>query len=106
LKTEGFGIVSEIDIQRSLKEKLGIEYKKYVILGACNPAFAYKALQAEEMIGTMLPCNIAIIEREGGDTEIAAIDPKASMMAVENNELQPLAEEVTGKLKMMIESIN
>ena len=106
LKTEGFGIVSEIDMQAKLKEKLGVDYKKYTILGACNPAFAYKALQAEEKIGTMLPCNIVIIDREDGTTEVAAIHPGASMMAIENQELKPLAEEVTDKLSRMIEGLH
>jgi uncharacterized protein (DUF302 family) len=105
LKTEGFGIVSEIDMQAKLKEKLGVDYKKYTILGACNPAFAYKALQAEEKIGTMLPCNIVIIDKEDGTTEVAAIHPGASMMTVENKDLQSLAEEVTKKIEHMIEGL-
>jgi len=102
LKTEGFGIVSEIDMQARLKEKLGVEFRKYIILGACNPAFAYKAIQAEEKIGVMLPCNILVIDRENGTTEVAAVHPAASMMAVQNPELEPLASEVTTKLKRVI----
>jgi uncharacterized protein (DUF302 family) len=102
LKTEGFGIVSEIDMQAKLKEKLGVDYKKYKILGACNPAFAYKALQAEEKIGTMLPCNVLIIDKENGTTEIAIINPIASMMAIQNPALEPLAIEITEKLKKVI----
>jgi uncharacterized protein (DUF302 family) len=106
LKTEGFGIVSEIDMQSKLKEKLNVDFKKYKILGACNPAYAYKALQAEEKIGTMLPCNILIIDKENGTTEIAAINPIASMMAIQNDKLKPLAEEVTEKLKKVINRLN
>lgn len=103
LKTEGFGVITEIDMQGKLKEKLGVEYKKYKILGACNPAFAYKALQVEEKIGTMLPCNVLVIDKENGTTEVAAINPIASMMAVQNSALEPLAQEVADKLKRIIE---
>jgi len=102
LKTEGFGIVSEIDMQAKLKEKLGVDFKKYKILGACNPAFAYKALQAEEKIGAMMPCNIVIIDKENGSTEVIAVNPSASMMAVQNTTLEPLAQEVTEKLERII----
>lgn len=105
LKAEGFGIVSEIDMQARLKEKLGITYKKYTILGACNPSFAYKALQAEEKIGTMLPCNVVVIDRENGTTEVVAVHPMASMMAVQNPELEQLAKEVTAKLEKIIGSL-
>jgi len=103
LKTEGFGVITEIDMQAKLKEKLGVEFKKYKILGACNPAFAYKALQAEEKIGTMLPCNVLIIDKENGTTEVAAINPIASMMAIPNPALEPLAQEVADKLKKIID---
>jgi uncharacterized protein (DUF302 family) len=102
LKTEGFGVVSEIDMQAKLKEKLGVGFKKYLILGACNPAIAYKALQAEEKIGAMLPCNILVIDKENGTTEVSAVNPIASMMAIENPALEPLALEVTEKLKKVI----
>ena len=103
LKTEGFGILSEIDMQSKLKEKLDVNFKKYHILGACNPAFAYKALQAEEKIGVMLPCNILVIDREDETIEISAVNPIASMMAIKNPALEPLANEVTEKLKRVIE---
>jgi len=102
LKTEGFGVITEIDMQARLKEKLGVDYKRYKILGACNPAFAYKALQAEEEIGVMLPCNIVVIDQGNGNTEVAAVHPEASMMAVQNPELEPLAREVTERLKRVI----
>ncbi|MDP3181074.1 MAG: DUF302 domain-containing protein [Bacteroidota bacterium] len=102
LKTEGFGVLTEIDMQAKLKEKLGVEIKKYKILGACNPAFAYKALQAEEMIGLMLPCNVVVTDKEDGTTQVAVIHPIASMMAIQNPALEPLAQEVTEKIKRVI----
>jgi uncharacterized protein (DUF302 family) len=102
LKTEGFGVITEIDMKAKLKEKLGAEFKRYTILGACNPSFAYKALQVEEKIGTMLPCNVLVIDREDGTTEVAAIHPVASMMAIKNNALETLAIEITEKLKKVI----
>ena len=105
LKTEGFGVITEIDMQSKLKEKLGVNFKKYKILGACNPAFAYKALQAEEKIGVMLPCNVLVIDKENGTTEVAAINPIASMMAIQNPVLGPLAQEVTDKLKKIIDAL-
>jgi len=105
LKTEGFGVVSTIDMQAKLKEKLGVDFKKYTILGACNPAYAYKTLQAEEKIGVMLPCNIVVIDKENGTTEVAAVHPLASMMAIQNAALEPLAKEVTEKLKNVINSL-
>jgi uncharacterized protein (DUF302 family) len=106
LKTEGFGIVSEIDMQAKLKEKLGVNFKKYKILGACNPSFAYKALQEEENIGTMLPCNIVIIDKENDTTEVTAVNPSASMMAIQNPALNPIAIEITEKLKRVIKLLN
>jgi uncharacterized protein (DUF302 family) len=105
LAAEGFGIISEIDMQGKLKEKLGVDYKKYTILGACNPSFAYKSLQLEEKIGTMLPCNVVVIDREDGTTEVAAINPVASMMAVQNTGLQSIAKEVTEKLLNVINAL-
>jgi uncharacterized protein (DUF302 family) len=106
LKTEGFGVISEIDMQSKLKEKLGVDFKKYKILGACNPSFAYKALQVEEKVGVMLPCNIVVIDLENGNTEVAAVHPMASMLAIENPALEPLAKEITEKLKRVIHLIN
>jgi uncharacterized protein (DUF302 family) len=98
LKTEGFGVLTEIDMQAKLKDKLCVDYKKYMILGACNPAFAYKALQAEEKAGVMLPCNILVIDKENGTTEIVAVNPIASMLAIQNTAMESLALEVTNKL--------
>jgi uncharacterized protein (DUF302 family) len=103
LKTEGFGVISEINIHEKLNEKLGVDFKKYIILGACNPAYAYKALQAEDKIGTMLPCNIIVIEQEPGKIEIAAVNPIASMQAISNPGLADVAVQVTEKLRNVIE---
>jgi uncharacterized protein (DUF302 family) len=105
LATEGFGVISEVDMQGKLKEKLGVDYKKYTILGACNPSYAYKALQIEERIGTMLPCNVVVIDRGDGTTEVAAVHPIASMMAIQNDGLQSIAKEVTDKLEKVIKAI-
>jgi uncharacterized protein (DUF302 family) len=105
LKLEGFGIVSNIDIQAKLKEKLGVDFKKYTILGACNPSYAYKSLLAEDKIGVMLPCNIVVIEKNDGTTEVAAVDPIASMMAIQNDTLGPLANDIAVKLKQIINSL-
>ena len=105
LKKEGFGIVSRIDMHERFKEKLDVDFKKYTILGACNPAFAYKALQTEEKIGTMLPCNVVVIEKENGKTEVAAINAVASMTAVENPGLMKYAGEVTAIFQKIIHSL-
>jgi len=105
LKTEGFGVISIIDMKAKLKEKLGVDFKKYTILGACNPPYAYKTLQAEEKIGVMLPCNVVVIDREDGTTEVAAINQIASMMAVQNPAQDPLAREVTQKVKNVIKKL-
>ncbi len=102
LKKEGFGILTEIDVKETLKKKLDVDFRKYKILGACNPSFAYQALQEEDKIGTMLPCNVIVQEAEDGKVEVAAIDPLASMQAVQNPELQSLAEQVQAKLRGVI----
>lgn len=105
LKTEGFGVLTEIDVKATMKKKLDVDFKNYKILGACNPPFAYKALQAEDKIGAMLPCNVVVIEQEEGKVEVAAVDPMASMQAVENESLGSIAKEITEKLKIVIETI-
>lgn len=105
LRKEGFGIITEIDVKETLKKKLNIDFKKYRILGACNPSFAYQALQAEDKIGTMLPCNVIVQETLKGKTEVAAIDPIALMQAIENPRLQDVAEQVRGKLKRVIDNL-
>jgi len=105
LKKEGFGILTEIDIKATLKKKLDVDFYNYRILGACNPPFAYKALQAEDKIGTMLPCNVIVQEKEVGQIEVSAVDPMASMIAVENEKLAEVAEQVRDKLKGVIENV-
>jgi uncharacterized protein (DUF302 family) len=102
LKSEGFGIISEIRMHDKLKEKLGVDFKKYIILGACNPGYAYKALQVEDKIGTMLPCNIVVQELSENLIEVAAVNPIASMMAIQNPALIGIAKEVTDKLQAVI----
>lgn len=105
LKIEGFGVISEINMHEKLKEKLGVDFKRYKILGACNPPLAFKALQAEEKIGTMLPCNVLVIEQGQNVIEIAAVNPVASMQAITNPALGDVALEVTNKLKKVIDSL-
>jgi len=105
LKAEGFGILTEIDVKETLKKKLDVDFKKYKVLGACNPTFAYKALQSEDKIGTMLPCNVTVIEQGDGKIEIAAVDPAASMMAVQNDSLGEVASEIRDRLKRVIDSL-
>ena len=105
LKEEGFGVLTEIDVTATLKEKLDIDFKKYRILGACSPPYAYKALQAEDKIGTMLPCNVIVQEIEEGVFEVAAVNPMASMQAVENKKLSKVAEEITDKLEKIINKL-
>jgi uncharacterized protein (DUF302 family) len=102
LKKEGFGILTEIDVRETLKKKLDVDFKKYRILGACNPPFAHKALEAEDKIGTMLPCNVIVQEISKGIVEVAAVNPMASMQAVENEKLMKIAQEITSKLENVI----
>lgn len=105
LKKEGFGVLTEIDVKETLKQKMDVDFRRYKILGACNPPFAYKALRAEDKIGTMLPCNVIVQEIAENEVEVAAIDPIASMKAIENPDLLPIAQEVQRKLKNVIEDI-
>jgi len=102
---EGFGILTEIDVGNTLKKKLDIDFRRYRILGACNPHLAHQALQHENKIGTMLPCNVIIQELEGGDVEVSAVDPVASMQAVDNPKLGDIAASVRGKLQKVIEGL-
>lgn len=102
LKEEGFGILTEINIKETLKKKLDVDFKNYKILGACNPPFAHKALVAEDKIGTMLPCNVIVQEIEPGVMEVAAVNPMASMQAVENEELHEIASQITALLEAII----
>jgi uncharacterized protein (DUF302 family) len=105
LKVEGFGVLTEIDVRDTLKKKLDVDFKKYLILGACNPPFAFKALQAEDKIGTMLPCNVIVQEIDDGKIEVAAIDPIMSMQAIKNPDLHDVAGQVQKKLKKVIDSL-
>ena len=105
LKKEGFGILTEIDIKETLKKKLDVDFRKYKILGACNPPFAYKALQVENKIGTMLPCNVIIQETEDGEVEVSTINPLVSMQTVKNHQLEVVAAQVSDKLKKVLEAV-
>ncbi len=105
LKKYGFGVLTEIDIKETLKKKLDVDFKKYKILGACNPANAHKALLAEDKIGTMLPCNVIVEEHEDGVVEVSAVDPMASMQAVENDELEPIAKFIRDQLEKVIRDV-
>ena len=105
LKAEGFGILTEIDIKATLKKKLDVDFYNYKILGACNPPFAYKALLAEDKIGTMLPCNVIVQEKVTGQVEVSAVDPAASMQAVKNKALSDIATEIGARLKKVIEGL-
>jgi uncharacterized protein (DUF302 family) len=105
LKKEGFGVLTEIDVRKTLHEKLGVDFRPYRILGACNPPFAYKALLAEDKIGTMLPCNVIVQELAPGRVEVAAIDPLASMAAVRNEDLGTVGLEVREKLRKVVASL-
>lgn len=105
LQKEGFGILTEIDVKQTLKKKLDVDFRNYRILGACNPPFAYQALQAEDKIGTMLPCNVIVHEKEPGKVEVSAVDPIASMKAIQNPKLGEVAKQVQAKLKKVIDSL-
>ena len=106
LKDENFGVLTQIDIQQTLKNKLNVDFKKYKILGACNPPFAYKALQAESKIGIMLPCNVILQEIAPNTIEVSAINPLVSMLTVKNEQLEEIANEVSAKLENVIKRIN
>ncbi len=105
LKQEGFGILTEIDVKATLKKKMDLDFPRYRILGACNPPFAHRALLAEDKIGLMLPCNVIVQEISDGKTEVAAIDPVASMGAVQNPDLESIGGKVRDKLKRVIENL-
>lgn len=105
LAAEGFGVITEIDVQKTLKTKIGVDFRRYLILGACNPALAYEALKLEANVGAMLPCNVVVQETDGGGTEVSAIDPVASMQAIDNPELKVKARLVAEKLRSAIERL-
>jgi uncharacterized protein (DUF302 family) len=102
LKSEGFGVLTDIDVQKTLHEKIGATFRNYRILGACNPQLAHEALQLEDKIGTMLPCNVVVQELPNGNVEVAAVDPIASMMSIDNPRLKTAAAQVAEKLKRVI----
>ena len=105
LQREGFGILTEIDVKATLKKKLDVDFRNYRILGACNPPLAYQALQLEDKVGTMLPCNVIVQDKGEGMVEVSAVDPVASMQAIENPRLQGVAKTVRGKLKAVIDGL-
>lgn len=105
LKKEGFGVLTEINIHEKLKDKLNVDFRKYRILGACNPAAAYQALQAEDKIGTMLPCNVIVQETTDNKVEVAAVNPIASMMAIENASLGGIATDIKERLERVIQAL-
>jgi uncharacterized protein (DUF302 family) len=105
LKQAGFGVITDIDLKSTFKAKLGIDFREYRILGACNPALALKALQVEDKVGTMLPCNVVVQDVGEGRTEIAAIDPVSSMQAIDNPRLKDAAHEVQAKLRQVIQGL-
>jgi len=105
LKAEGFGVLTEIDVKSTLKKKLDVDFRKYVILGACNPRFAYRALSAEDKIGILLPCNVVVQEREDGKVEVSAVDPVGMMQMVDNPALKDLSQQVQERLKKIIDRL-
>jgi uncharacterized protein (DUF302 family) len=106
LKKEGFGVLTEIDVKETLKKKIDVDFRKYKILGACNPPLAYKALQAEENIGVMLPCNVIVQEKDNGEVQVSAINPMVAMQSVGNKQLGEVAEQVSSKLQNVLKNLN
>lgn len=105
LANKGFGILTNIDVRATMKKKLDVDFRSYTILGACNPQFAHKALQIEDKVGTMLPCNVVVQDIGGGEVEVSAVDPVASMSAIENTKLAAIASEVRSLLKLTIDGL-
>ena len=105
LAGQGFGVLTEIDVKATMKAKIGEDFRPYTILGACNPAMAHKALQMEDKVGAMLPCNVVVQELAPGRCEVAAVDPVASMQAIDNDALKKVAAEVAARLKAVVESV-
>ncbi|MDA1090963.1 MAG: DUF302 domain-containing protein [Proteobacteria bacterium] len=105
LADNGFGVLTTIDVKATLKKKIDVDFRPYTILGACNPGFAYKALQSEDKIGAMLPCNVVVQDAGDGKTEVSAVDPAASMQAIDNPDLIEIATEVRGLLKGVVEGL-
>ncbi len=105
LADEGFGVLTEIDVQATLKKKLDVDFRRYVILGACNPQLAHQAMSAEPFIGALLPCNVVVMEREGGGSIVAALKPTAAFTLVDNPDVSPIAEEVEGRMRRMLDKL-
>ncbi len=105
LKEEGFGVLTEIDVQATLKKKIDVDFRKYRILGACNPPFAHKALSAEDNIGLMMPCNVVVQEYENGDVWVSAINPEVAMKGTGNDNLEPFAKDISARLERVIQRI-
>jgi uncharacterized protein (DUF302 family) len=105
LSQEGFGVLTRIDVSKTLRDKIGVSFRPYVILGACNPTLAFEALRIEDKVGTMLPCNVVVQERSPGESEVAAIDPVASMQAIDNAELTAAAQQVRERLARVVASL-
>lgn len=105
LKKEGFGILTQIDVKETLKAKIDVDFRRYKILGACNPGLAHKALRTEDKIGVFLPCNVVVQEHESGEIEVSAVDPVSSMISVGNNDLECIAGEVQKKMIRVIEAL-
>jgi len=105
LKEEGFGVISTIDFQATLKEKINVDFRKYSVLQACNPPYAYKSLQAEDKIGTLLPCNVVVQEISDGTFEISSINPRAAMASVENSDMKKIADEISEKLERVVNKL-
>ena len=106
LKEQGFGVLTEIDVKKTLKEKLGVDFRKYLILGACNPPLAHRSLQAEPLIGLLLPCNVVLFENDDGSVTVSAVDPEKMFEVVGNPDVAPIAKEVKGKLTKALESLS
>jgi uncharacterized protein (DUF302 family) len=105
LADEGFGVLTEIDVKATLKKKLDVDFKRYVILGACNPQLAHQAMNGEPFIGVLLPCNVVVMEREGGGTIVSALKPSAAFSLVDNPDVAPIADEVEDRLRRMLERL-
>ncbi len=105
LQEEGFGVLTEIDVRQTLKEKLDVDFPRYVILGACNPPLAHKALRAEHEIGALLPCNVVVYDDEAGGSVVTAVDPGKMLGVVDNAELQPIADEVSARLQRVLNNL-
>jgi uncharacterized protein (DUF302 family) len=105
LKNEGFGVLTEIDVKATLKKKLNVDFRRYIILGACNPPLAHRALQAEPDIGVLLPCNVVVAERDGGGSMVSAMDPVAAFQLIDNPDVQPVARDVQQRLQRLLDNL-